>query len=44
MKDFLRWAELERAPITKELLREAKMSHPLLANLKDDPEVLGFHL
>ena len=44
MKDVLRWAELQKDPITKESLRAAKTSHPLLVNLRDDPEILGFHL
>ena len=44
MKDLLRWAELERSPITIESLRDAKRSHPFIVNVKDDPEVLGLHL
>ena len=47
MRNLLRWAELEKVPITSERLRTAVGSHPLLSMLDDgcaDPAVLSYHL
>ena len=44
MRDLLRWAELEKEAITPGSLTSAAFSSPLLQGLKEDPEVMAYHL
>ena len=44
MRDLVRWAELEKEAITPASLASAAFSSPLLRGLKEDPEVMAYHL
>ncbi len=44
MQNLLRWAELQKDPITSEALATAAYEENSLAMLSDDPETLSYHL